>query len=613
LEFYKETRKTALALKKSFLDCLFFVPKKISLKQTKIKFLALGFCLLIMFSFCSNIAFSMIGGGNDIAEIAGNTVPQADETCSLWNDPARCFILPIFKLAGFLLILSGTVFKWIINPENIQIVLNGSAAGGNPIYEVWQYVRDLLNMAFIMVLLFSAFCTIFQVEQYNYKKVLWKIVLMALLVNFSFPITRFIIDASNILMYSIINTDVISAFGTIAESNGAFRNLLLPRTFPNNTNLLVAAIMIFMLAITFLAVGILLLVRMIVLAILIIFSPIAFVGSILPGAASYSSDWWNNLFKYSFFGPIMILGIVITVKLMNGIGGNLKAKAIAGAEGGDPNLFGSIAYMALPLVLLWVVIGMAQKMGGAGAGAVMGAAQGAMKWSAKAPGRAAWLGIKKSADASGLTGGVKQAWNKKITQPLDRGKQKREAWVAGKLRDRSAAERNMKIRASEYEKNNESVVDLKEWASKGDASAAYTLANRGKIDQKTFTEAMANIKDEKTKESLMSKAEDTRMDVTIKFKHDQEVARGGTKTQLQIATEEYGNLNAEGWSKQKNLTEQFAPGPNNPLAAEIEAGAKAAFGTLDSAAKTEAFKRMNGGNAAAIAPQPQKRTAGFQP
>jgi hypothetical protein len=386
LEFYKETRETVLTLKKSFLDRLFFVPQKISLQQTKIKFLTLGFCLLIVFSFGSNIAFSEdMGVGTadqtveeyEVATANGGAPSQGTSAkCSISN-LTRCLILPIFSVAGFLLQLSMTVFTWIIDADNIKLILNGTGTT-NPLYEVWQYVRDLLNMAFIMVLLFSAFCTIFQVEQYNYKKLLWKIVLMALLVNFSFPITRFIIDASNILMYSLINTDITTSFAGIAKGNGAFRDLLTPEKF-DNMQLIVASVMIFMLAITFLSVGILLLVRMIALAILIIFSPIAFVGSILPGASSYANDWWSNLFKYSFFGPIMILGVIITVKLMNGIGDNLRAAAIKVSPGTEANLIGSVAYMALPIVLLWMVMGMAQKMGIAGASAVMGAAQKTMK------------------------------------------------------------------------------------------------------------------------------------------------------------------------------------------------------------------------------------------
>jgi len=315
-----------------------------------------------------------------------------NNACSTTN-LGRCLLLMLFNFAGFLLSLSAVVFTWAVDTNNIKYIISDNTA----LYEIWTYVRDILNMAFIMVLLFSAFCTIFQVEQYNYKKMLWKIVLMALLVNFSFPITRFIIDASNILMYTVINNSLFAgceaskALGCITDKSG-LGALTGPSssilTSLNDSSLIATTIVIFMLAITFLAIGLLLLIRLIVLAILIIFSPISFVGPIIPGLSSYSSSWWDNLVKYSFFGPAIILGVAITVKLMQSqnIYNSLKETAKqAGttALGSDATFFGYMAFVSIPIVLLWVVMGIAQKMSIAGAGAVMGAAQGAMKWSGK--------------------------------------------------------------------------------------------------------------------------------------------------------------------------------------------------------------------------------------
>lgn len=351
-----------------------------------------------------------------------------DEACSIWRLP-RCFILVMFKFAGWLLILSSSIFSWIIDTNNIKYIISDNTA----IYSSWTFVRDILNMAFIMMLLFSAFCTIFQVESYNYKKMLWKIVLMALLVNFSFPIARFIIDASNILMYSLMKplfetggtgTPAFNSIGIITEGSGL--NALIKDDTRNITNTLLLAntVLIFMLAITFLAIGILLLIRLIALAILIIFSPIAFVGSIMPGVSSYASQWWDNLFKYSFFGPIMIFGISIAVKLMTDTANMEKIRALSksaataqvGSQATDPTFLGQIGIAAIPIVLLWMVMGVAQKMSIAGAGAVMGAAQKAMKWSGGLP----WRGIKTLSrkidrDYIGVRGTI-QAWKDRAAE-----------------------------------------------------------------------------------------------------------------------------------------------------------------------------------------------------
>jgi hypothetical protein len=390
-----------------------------------------------------NAATPVAGEINSVAGISGTSmdpetgkIHHGEPDCSFLDTPGKCLLLPIFGFSKILLEMSGALFVWIIDVDNIKTVLTSPA-----LYRSWTYIRDLLNMAFIMVLLFSAFCTIFQIEAYNYKKMLWKIVLMALLVNFSFPLTRFIIDFSNILMYSIIkssfftNSQAQSSLVEIAK-NSALEKILSHNTWPDAASLMGAAVMIFMLAITFLAIGILLLIRIVALAILIIFSPIAFVGTILPGASSYASKWWENLFKYSFFGPIMIMGVAISVELMNGVGKDLSAKMIEAASKqstSEITFLGSMVFILMPIVLLWMVMGVAQSMSIAGASAITTKARGAIKAGLLAPVKVAKWGIKKGAEATGVPGGIKQKWTQfKKTGPLGSdARENREAIIAG--------------------------------------------------------------------------------------------------------------------------------------------------------------------------------------
>lgn len=72
----------------------------------------------------------------------------------------------IFIVVGWLMGIAATIFDWVVQPANITDILNMDV-----VYEIWTMVRDLLNMAFIMMLLFSAFATIFQVDKYHIKKI----------------------------------------------------------------------------------------------------------------------------------------------------------------------------------------------------------------------------------------------------------------------------------------------------------------------------------------------------------------------------------------------------------------------------------------------------------
>lgn len=286
--------------------------------------------------------------------------------------------LPVYAfITAILMPAANTLFVWAVKVDNFKMVVANPA-----IYTSWKIVRDFLNIAFILVLLFSAFATIFQVEKYSYKKILLNLVLMALLVNFSFPIARFIIDVSNVLMYTLMN--MLFAEG----QNGAGKALAMigdkagiSAIMGGETNASIAAMLAaiifgFIMAITMVAIGVMFVIRMIALAILIIFSPVAFVASILPATSSYASDWWNQLFKYAFFGPIMIFMLYIAVTTMQSMASvQASFKISAASESDAPNFIGNMAFFVIPIAILWIGMGTAQKMSIAGAGAVMGGAQ----------------------------------------------------------------------------------------------------------------------------------------------------------------------------------------------------------------------------------------------
>lgn len=300
-------------------------------------------------------------------------------------------VIPILQLAlkftGFLLSLAETIFQWIVNPSNMLAVIDNKI-----IYQIWRTVRDVFNVAFIMVLLFSAFATIFQsAANFNYKKVLLNLVIMALLVNFSYPIARFIIDASNMMMYGFL--------GKIGGSNSfleVIKSSKLDQIFKDGTSgtpdtlfLLSTVIFTFIFAITLLIIAILLVIRTITLAIYVIFSPIAFVGSILPGTAlaEAGSKWWKDFMQQCFAGPIMIFMLYVATEMIKAIsasGGKMSAIAMKQTSAGTfgenlGSLISSASFFAIPIIILWLGIIKAQESGIHGAKAVVGAGTKLMK------------------------------------------------------------------------------------------------------------------------------------------------------------------------------------------------------------------------------------------
>ena len=281
----------------------------------------------------------------------------------------KCLLVGILKFNGMLLGASAALFGVVVDADKLQAVVANPA-----LYTVWMEVRDFLNIAFILFLLYSAFSIIFQIGgKYGEKKIILTIVLMALLVNFSFPIARFIVDISNSLMYTMLAqffptskpTDILTGITT----GGAIESILTTNSGASYSQLFAAIFFTFLLAMTFLALAILFLVRIVALAILIIISPVAFVGNI----AGKDFGWWDNIIKYSFFGPIMVFVLHIAIFTMSAIGNEFGL-----AE--QDSVITSMANMAIPIVILWMGMGIAQKMGIEGASMALANAQGMSKW-----------------------------------------------------------------------------------------------------------------------------------------------------------------------------------------------------------------------------------------
>ncbi len=405
----------------------------------------------------------------------------------------------ILNFVILLLNLAEIIFQWIVNPDVMKAIIDNSA-----IYKSWMAVRDVFNIIFIMTLLFSAFATIFQVSKYNYKNILLNLILMALLVNFSYPIARFIIDVSNVVMYGFLQNMSGNYFMTIIENSGV------TGLFNSNSTdlfyLISTIIFTFIFAITLDVIAILLLIRVVSLAIYVIFSPLGFVGSVLPGTklASEGSKWWTDFLKNCFSGPIMIFMIYIANSTMVAIsslknsGSDLSSIVSSQLDSNIKNMNGlqqlivSAAFVSLPIIILWLGVIAAQSSGIAGAGAVVGYGKKVGKWLAKNPAMGiVGYGLRKS----GVTGGLRQKWNnwRKTGRYFGSDiQEEREARRAGTGRfavphalDRLNAKK-VKEASENHDMSNMGANRLRELANTGDqyerAGAIQELINQNMFD-----------------------------------------------------------------------------------------------------------------------------------
>jgi len=514
--------------------------------------------------------------GNSTATATATAAASSNSNFSLggWADKAGGVLLygPLMAILGFFSLLLGvatTIFAWAIDTATFSKAINVSSSG--VIYSTWMFIRDTVDVAFILFLLYAAFSIIFQVGgKFGEKKILLKIVLMALLVNFSFPITLFIIDVSNSLMYTIFqsptlfdnSTGGVAGAFTFVANNSGLSGILASTKIVGLTELIASIIFSAILALTFLSMAILFVIRLAALSIIIIFSPIAFVGSV----AGKDFGWWDYLFKYAFFGPVMAFFLAVSLKLMT-------ALQITGTNLNDP-IIASMAKFAAPVIILWMGMGMAQKMGVETAGI---ADKGA-RWAGKAVTNATGVpgGFKKAADyygkkgAPGFLGKIPGLRGSEKTEDLEAGisgfltkgnkgyKTSQEAAKRKRIAARQAA------RQKEFEDERLTVSEAKIKMDGKDETekmaAALYLSKKDKInDSATFASAMKALRgdeklpitedNEELQKELLGK---TRKDNDVKFVIDYDV-RVNNMSETAAYEKNLGNLSPENLAKQKGL------------------------------------------------------------
>ncbi|HEY4501902.1 MAG TPA: hypothetical protein VJJ20_02450 [Candidatus Paceibacterota bacterium] len=235
----------------------------------------------------------------------------------------------------------------------------------------WTAARDLANMAFILILVYIAFMIMFQSETTGTVQMLAWVIFIALIINFSFFLTRVVIDTGNILAVQFYNsiqvhtlqetagqTNSGAAVSAAAGFLGAagdtkdltenimnaikFQTLLDTNSFKifyqNNTgvsgwggNLIIlsfiyiaAGAMYFILAASFLAAGIKFLVRIVVLWFAIIASPFALVARAIPNPKikSYYDMWQSILISHAFYPAVFLFVFFFINQIMATIGGS---------------------------------------------------------------------------------------------------------------------------------------------------------------------------------------------------------------------------------------------------------------------------------------------------
>ncbi len=302
----------------------------------------------------------------------------------------------ISAIFGFLVSILVYIISFILQ-ISVNVVNSPAVQSGESV------TLAIANLGFVLAIIIIALATILRQETYGVKQILWKLVVAAILVNFSLPIAGVIIGFSN--SFSTYFMKALPGGGGAAGFADALAGAFSPhRPFldiqldPNATatsvgvdagatlasivtplyGLVFALAMLTVTIITLATLVAMLLIRYITLSILLILMPLVWLLWIFPAFSSHFSKWWSEFLRWTFFAPIVIFFLYLSIstaslmsaanKTASGTGASRAGLALVGFDSAsDSGLLagikgfakGAAAVLIGDLMQMIVVLGLA--------------------------------------------------------------------------------------------------------------------------------------------------------------------------------------------------------------------------------------------------------------
>jgi hypothetical protein len=228
-------------------------------------------------------------------------------------------------------VCKGGAMGWIICPimSGIQaainllrdtmqyfLTVNPLPVGTGSLYTAWDNIRNVANIAFVLaffIIIFSQ-ATSIGISNYGIKRLLPRLVLIAVAANLSYFVCSFLIDLFNVLGVGITNLFAIAnggSAGTVNVSNEAGAlftgGIAVGLTWALATGNIVQIFPLIAAAfIGFVITFILLVVRQALIILLVVASPIAFIAGLLPGTQNWFRQWFEMFLTLLGMYPIVM-------------------------------------------------------------------------------------------------------------------------------------------------------------------------------------------------------------------------------------------------------------------------------------------------------------------
>ncbi len=283
--------------------------------------------------------------------------PSAAFNCSVFSPSLmfqECFWKPLMSSAGsFFLTLGGTflrfsglIFDSLVNYVILDFGGTMNLFGITSIINAsWTVFRDLANIMIIGIFVFIAISLILGVKEYGQKRLVARVLIVAVLINFSLLFAKIMIDASNYIAFDVYQSTAATACAgkTTTGPQGISDRFLCPLgitsiwdtrqitdSVARNKNGgavmafmfgLLGGIMLAGVAVVLLYGAFLIVSRTIVLILLMMIAPIAFASYLMPNLEGTPvvgwKGWWKALFNNAVFAPLLVIFLTISIFIVS--------------------------------------------------------------------------------------------------------------------------------------------------------------------------------------------------------------------------------------------------------------------------------------------------------
>ncbi len=276
--------------------------------------------------------------------------------------------------------LSDGIFSTVLYYSLVNFAQTFNDTLKEAVDHAWTLSRDFANLIIISMFVYAAVGTILRLKDYNLEKFIVKIIIVALLINFSMFMVKFAVDVSNIIAYQFYKEIAVLAenqqdndnknnaqiyIGSLIAKQMGVTSVMFNKELDNlvkkekvwlYTTFIVYPVMAFILAFTagvLIYGSLVMLSRFLGLILVMALSAVGFVMLIVPKIGdNYFHKWWQGLLRYALFAPIFSFMLLLVVTIIAYMG------KTAGTENTDLITLMATGSWGVALISPFIVIGL---------------------------------------------------------------------------------------------------------------------------------------------------------------------------------------------------------------------------------------------------------------